>query len=185
MTHERIAGIAAALMLVGIVGCVRAGRIERVRTLEKVRARDSVARDLLDSGVVQSPTIKRLVAHLQTTSVIVLVGIVVLPAGDAGRTALIATTGSWRWIRVDLNPQPSIGILLAALGHELQHAVEIADEQSVVDTPTLEGFYQRIGFSSDRREPQPGHRSYETRAAIDTGRHVYLEVCGPTIHSCS
>jgi hypothetical protein len=62
---------------------------------------------------------------------------------------------------------------IAALGHELRHAVEVAEAPSVVDTASLGEEYRRIGFASHGVPPGSG---FESRAAIDAARQVWLEL---------
>src|SRR5262249_12706261 len=57
--------------------------------------------------------------------------------------------------------------LIAEMGHELQHAIEVADDPSVVDGPTLESAYKRWGF-----RPDPKATTYESERAIRSGRAV-------------
>ena len=55
---------------------------------------------------------------------------------------------------------------MATLGHELFHAVEIAETPSVVSAETLADLYSRIGRkTSDSR----GVRTFETEAAAAAG----------------
>jgi predicted DNA-binding transcriptional regulator YafY len=56
------------------------------------------------------------------------------------------------------------------LGHELQHAMEIAAAPDVRDTVTLRALYLRIGYE----RTNGGY--YETDAALEVGRQVSAEV---------
>jgi len=62
---------------------------------------------------------------------------------------------------------------IAALGHELRHAVEIADAPSVVDVASLGELYRRIGFASHGVRKGTG---FESRAAIESARRVWAEL---------
>jgi len=87
----------------------------------------------------------------------------------AGHITLMGTGGGRRYVRLSVNPRYDGRQRLAILGHELRHAVEIADAESVVDQPSLVSLYRRIGFRS-------GERSYESDAAIAAGRQVQDEL---------
>jgi hypothetical protein len=66
----------------------------------------------------------------------------------------------------------SIKDAVMLLGHELRHALELADAPDVRDAAALVSLYRRIGDSySD------GHR-YDTAAARETGRRVRSELVG-------
>ena len=60
---------------------------------------------------------------------------------------------------------------LATFGHELQHAVEIADARDVIDARTLAWHYQRIGFRASSRPD-----TFETEAARDAGLQIRREI---------
>jgi len=60
---------------------------------------------------------------------------------------------------------------MTMFGHELQHAVEIADAPEVVDVPSLVAFYRRVG-----QVMSSGGRTFETNAAVATERRVLLEL---------
>jgi hypothetical protein len=62
---------------------------------------------------------------------------------------------------------------MAALGHELFHATEIAAEPSIVDVRTLAAFYERIGTQTS---DSIGRRTFETQAAADAGRRARREL---------
>jgi hypothetical protein len=56
--------------------------------------------------------------------------------------------------------------MMATLGHELFHAIEIAEESSVVNAETLAAFYTRIGVKTG---DTGGLRTFETEAAAAAG----------------
>ena len=60
-------------------------------------------------------------------------------------------------------------VLGVLLGHELQHAIEVAQEAWVHDQATLTALYQRIGMHG-------GHHVYDTIAAQQVGRMVRREL---------
>ena len=60
---------------------------------------------------------------------------------------------------------------LAILGHELQHAAEIAEAAGVVDRESMASLYSKIGFrSADGRL-----NAFDSRRAIETGQQVGRE----------
>ena len=62
---------------------------------------------------------------------------------------------------------------IAALGHELQHAVEIAEAAAAVDQTSIRALYGTIGFATDDSE-----RRFESDAAQDAGNRVRRELSG-------
>jgi hypothetical protein len=61
---------------------------------------------------------------------------------------------------------------MATLGHELYHAMEIADEPSIMDARTLAAVYLRIGRRTDT---WGGRQTFETEAAADGGLRARRE----------
>ena len=62
---------------------------------------------------------------------------------------------------------------IATLGHELRHALEIADTPSVVDDASLAELYECTGFASRAMKPGAG---YDSALAVEAGREVWAEL---------
>ena len=67
-------------------------------------------------------------------------------ASSDGRLTFISAVGGYRYVHVRVARLAAADVQIALIGHELQHAVEIADAPDVVDRPSLAREYQRIGF---------------------------------------
>jgi hypothetical protein len=63
---------------------------------------------------------------------------------------------------------------IAILGHELRHAVEVADAPTIVDSRSLERAYQRFGYENPRAVV--AGRAFDTEAAVATGLRVWREM---------
>jgi hypothetical protein len=59
---------------------------------------------------------------------------------------------------------------IALIGHELRHAIEIAEAPDVFDQATMISLYERIGQRGS------GLHRYDTLAAQNSGRRVKLEL---------
>ena len=88
----------------------------------------------------------------------------------AGSVTWVTLAGRYRYIRVSWSPELSTSAAIATLGHELQHALEIANEPSIVSTETLEAFYRSNGISMRL------HNGWDTLAARDRGDVVRKEI---------
>jgi hypothetical protein len=107
-----------------------------------VRASDVRARSWIRSGASQSPTFRSLLARLSSSDLIVYVEIVDrIPGGAAGQLYFVTATASARYVRIELVADGSFGEMVALVGHELQHAMEIADAPRVRDRQTLATLY--------------------------------------------
>ncbi len=139
----------------------------------RTRAADDNAWQLLSTGLSASPTVRRLVAALEKTDVIVTVEVsLVLPPAMGDIRILSAAAGA-RHLRIRVTTCVATPDRLAVFGHELQHAVEIASVPEVRDAETLERLFERIGFRHWKRAVGGG---WETLAAIEAGDCVASEV---------
>lgn len=77
-----------------------------------------------------------------------------------------------RYVLVEIACGDSLHNQLAMLGHELRHAVEIADAAWIRTDADLAAHYRRIGMETAIADQQ----SFETLAAADTGRRVAREL---------
>jgi hypothetical protein len=128
--------------------------------------------DLIADGVRASPTLQRLVDRVEASDVIVYVMFDRSPAPSAAaHISLLAAVPGGRYLRISLDRRMAGAQRLSLLGHELQHAVEIAGAPWVTDHEGVASLYRSIGFRSDN-----GHDDcYDSQLAIDTGRQVQRE----------
>lgn len=137
----------------------------------RVRCLDREARSLIEAAIAVSPTIARLLTDLQATDLIVGIGTHVFQTkGLKGEARIIAATPVVRHVRITIGIPGAKSDLISVLGHELQHAMEIAAAPDVRDTVTLRALYLRIGYE----RTNGGY--YETDAALEVGRQVSAEV---------
>jgi hypothetical protein len=146
-----------------------------------VRYEDRFLGQLAEQGLARSATLRSLVAQLEHTQVIVFAAISRdMDGGVGGRVRFVGNgQDGWRFLRIELDDRRTKLEVLAMLGHELQHAVEIAGVCDVVDPDSMAALYDRIGFpSAGMRQNAGTSRDYETQAAIDTEKRVYSELFG-------
>jgi hypothetical protein len=143
-------------------------------TDRRVRAGDARIQMLMMEGVRRSATFASLIAALNATDVIVYIEPVRrLPPLLSGRMLLIPhSPGGPRYLRIQVMTQASGNDLIATIGHELQHALEVAAATDVQDQLGLERLYQQIGQAGIDK------RSYDTEAARTTGRKIRAELAG-------
>ena len=96
-----------------------------------------------------------------------------MPPPLAGRLTFMSSAGGWRYVLVRIACTLEGRGQIAMLGHELRHAVEIAEAESVVDELSLAVAYRQIGFASNA---MPTGAGFDSRAAIDAGRRVWDEL---------
>ena len=138
----------------------------------RVRTTDRQIQRLLAQGVRRSTTFADLMRALNESDVIVYIQLVdTLPSTLAGRLMLAADAHGQRYLRIQVRQSLSPNESIALMGHELRHALEVAQAADVRDARGLMALYQRIGDES-----LPGLHAYETDAAQDIGRQVRMEL---------
>lgn len=140
----------------------------------RVRASDGRTAAILLDGLSRSETVRLLVDEIERSDVIAYLEINWhLRRGLAGSLTWVAGTPSSRYVRISLSPDLTGDVTVATLAHELQHAVEIAREPSIVNSTTMAGYYAKNGLS------MTGHlNGWDTQAARQTGDEVRRELAG-------
>ena len=138
----------------------------------RVRSTDPHILELLHKGVARSKTFAELVTALNTTDVIVYIErSATLPKTLAGRLLLLPLAGNQRYLRIQVRGDLSPVELISLIGHELRHALELAENPTVRDQSAMLSLYQRIG------QPSTGAlHTYDTHAAQTAGRRVRMEL---------
>lgn len=138
-----------------------------------VRAVDKRVSNAIEDGLRRSDTFAHLVLALDRSDVIVYVETAPgLPSSLSGRMLIVAGSTGQRYLRIQIAAGPRGNELIALVGHELQHALEVAQAPEVRDERSLIALYQAIGHAG-----QGPHR-YDTMAAQHAGRQVRTELIG-------
>lgn len=138
-----------------------------------VRAVDKRMSDIIAEGMRRSGTFAQLVLALDRSDVIVYIETAhAMPATLSGRLLLAAGPNSQRYLRIQITANSYPNELIALVGHELRHAIEVAESPGVRDEASLIALYQRIGHNSQ------GRHHYDTIAAQDAGKQVKTELAG-------
>ena len=141
--------------------------------LFRVRPIDPWAREALERGLSRSPSFRALVATLEESDVIVHIETSgLLPAGISGQMRFATARGGYRYLRVAITSALSLDQRAAVLGHELRHALEVA-ESHVSNAEEMRVLYTAIGQAA------PGPKNtFETEAALEAGEQVWSELHG-------
>jgi len=132
------------------------------------------AADLLTRAAQRSVTVRAELQALEQTDVVVYLVDAMAREGSGVRASLafVAFAAGTRYVLVTidrwrLHPCEAI----AWLGHELQHALEIASAPEVKEAAQMARFYHRIGWEHQRDR-------FETDAARAAGHRVRDELTG-------
>ena len=133
-----------------------------------VRTIDPRVREWIDVGARESRTFNVLLNQLAASDVIVYIQLVDrIPGGGDGHLFFVTSTRTARYLRIELLGRGSRSQIISVLGHELQHAVEIASARWVKDNRAVSTLYRRVGDLSTR---------YESLDARMTGERVRYEL---------
>lgn len=142
----------------------------------RVRAADSRTAALLAQGLERSATIRAFVNELEQRDVIVYLEIQpALKKRLAGTLTWLSASQSHRYVRISINPELSTDLAISTMGHELQHALEVANAPDVVSEPTLERYYRTYG-----QENRAHINGWDTEAARVAGEDVRRELADRT-----
>jgi hypothetical protein len=141
-----------------------------------IRPVTAEARELFDELLARSPTAQQLADRLEESDVIVYVRHRWF-ATDAinGHIGLASSDPHHRYLIIELACRRTRLQQLETLGHEMRHAVEIADAASVTNPASLSELYRRIGHYVSGTG---GLEAFETNGAAETGRQVRSELAG-------
>lgn len=157
--------LVVSFLMCGVV-CLADGPV----SVGRVRALDPWAVESLRRVATRSPLARQLIHRLDRSNVIVhVVTDLGMPAHLAGTTRFVAQRAGYRYVRVTIDRQLLPDARAAILGHELQHALEIAVSDAA-DHDGVRRLYERIGKRVDGRE------HFETVAATLAGRRVWTEL---------
>jgi hypothetical protein len=135
-----------------------------------VRTTDHALRAMLRTGFEQSPTFAALMRRLEMSDVTVYIEEVPrLPSALEGRLVLLPPAHGFRYVRIQVARRGGPSDTIALLGHELRHAVEVAEALDVTTQAQLAGLYRRIGVTH-------GPDIFDTQEAQQTGRRVLKEL---------
>ena len=173
MTRARVFHASLALLLITCFACSIAEAAKPFAAFRRVRPLDPGVGDLLARGYAESATFRSLISVLERSDVIVHIEQVSAQGnGLAGATRFITRTGDTRYVRITIYGVWATDRLIALLGHELQHAVEIASAGWVVDQVTCLELFHEIG----RRTCTPDRLCFDTDAAVLAGVRVWREL---------
>jgi hypothetical protein len=139
----------------------------------RVRAQDPRITQVLQEGMSRSETFRALVNRIEASDVIVYVAVnPLLRSSLSGALTWMTRAGRYRYLRASISIEQTFDQTIASVAHELQHAIEVVEDESVVDEKSLTALYRRIGQPSQAAGPL----GWETIGAQRTGSQVRREL---------
>lgn len=170
MRHRSV--IFAVLAIVTVLLATTTAAAQSMPTIRRTRTSDSVVQQAIAEGYATSPTFRGLVDTIEASDVIVYIERQPIRSrGLVGMTRFVVRASNVRYVRIGLDWALLGREAIAILGHELQHAVEIAEAPWVVDRASVEQLFGAIGH------PAPAaFNRYDTEHAVVIGRRVWREL---------
>jgi hypothetical protein len=135
-----------------------------------IRPTESLGSLLLAEGAAQSATFRRLIQQVLQSDLIVYVDVrPELKGGARAKTRFLGASATQRFVSITLDGRNGRATLIALLGHELQHAVEIAAAPHVRSRDAMERHYELTGV-------RMGRQRYESHEAMAVERAVRREL---------
>lgn len=144
-----------ALVAANAVDPVRPLDHSAAATLAGARQRSAIVRQLLEALAGA-----RVIAHFEMSRQ--------LPSGIGGTTCFVASRGGYRYLRIAVSSALPANARVAMLGHELQHAVEIA-QSPAHDLAAMRQLWLDRGYTTNGLY-------FETQDALRVERAVRREL---------
>jgi hypothetical protein len=175
--HHRIviAGLARVASLLFLITLVTSApiRADPVPRQPRLRLTDPRLEHVVGHGRRQSPSFQALLDQLEATDVVVYVQCARLRTGVDGQLTFVTAAAGTRYVLVQIAWDLPFARKIAILGHELQHALEVARNPDVVSAETMAAAYRRFGFTRNRA----GKRvDFDSAAAIGAGMTIWREL---------
>jgi hypothetical protein len=134
-----------------------------------VRSTDVSVADLIERAARESPTFRSMMDAVRASK-----GIVYIQPGKCGhgvRSCLVdvVPAGARRILRAKVDVKKRDAELMASIGHELRHALEVLSDPSIKSSNAMFHYYHRTATMG-------AGRTFETRAAIQAGDAVGREI---------
>ncbi len=110
-----------------------------------------------------------LLSALEQSDLVVIVQVTLMDDALRGDVRLLAATDSCRYLLLRVHNAISPTAQMESLGHELQHALEVAGASDVRDQAGLVRLLERIGVKT-------GRGTFETDAAVRVSRRIHNEI---------
>jgi hypothetical protein len=124
----------------------------------------------LAQGLARSKTIRALVDRLVRSDVITYLAFEPRRSDPCAHIRFVGASGAFRYVRIVLPDHLTTRQTVVLLGHELQHAVEVAEHERIRDAASFDEFYRMLGLY------RAASARADSQAARDAGDRVRLEL---------
>ena len=175
MPALRIDLVRAVAILAALTGPTAAAYADEAPLIARVRSNDAAIRELVARARTNSATLNRLVEAVNATD-----GIVYIEPGRCQQPGIrsclmlsVTQSGPHRLLRIVVDTRRASQDLAGAIGHELQHALEVLHDRTVTSSSAMFFFYKTHG--------RMVKGIFETDSAIEAGSAVRAELKRPRV----
>ncbi len=144
----------------------------------RIRPQDARLVAVLRQGAERSETFRALVDRIEASNVFVYLALSpVMKSSLAGKLNWMTRSGEYRYLRATINTEQNPDQMIATVAHELQHVVEVIEDEQVSDQRSLQELYKRIG----RPSISGVATGWETEAAQQIGVRVRRELVAAAV----
>jgi hypothetical protein len=162
----------ALLLCVFVSSSAFAANLTEPLSQARIRPQDPRLVTLLRDGMARSATLRSLVNRIEASNLIVYIALSpIMKTSLAGKLTWMTRSGDYRYVRATINTEQNMDQMIATLAHELHHAVEVLEDENVLDQRSMQELYKRIG-----RPSVSATAGWETIAAQETGYRVRREL---------
>ena len=141
-----------------------------------IRVEDERLTRLLDYGKQRSVSLQELVVRLESSDVVVYLRCDrQLRSELSGRLSYVGTSAGLRYVLVRVGYIGDRLRQIALVGHELRHAVEVAEMPEIVDRASFQTAYERIGYVNQYASVR-GILAFESDQALQAGDRILREL---------
>jgi hypothetical protein len=158
--------------LVIVITVVTPGPVPAEPPPPRLRLTDPCLQPIVQEGRAHSPSFRALLERVERTDVVVYVECTQLPSHLDGQLMFLTKAAGIRYVLVRIAWDRPLIRKVAILGHELQHALEVAANPDISSSETMAAAYERFGFARRTTE----RTDFDTVAAIITGQRVWREL---------
>ena len=145
-------------------------RLDSTSLITRVRSEEPRIAAAIVHAINDSPTFRSMVETIQGTDGIVYVREGVCRFRLRACLAGVHNAPPVRFVYIKIDTRRAVGCeLMASLGHELHHTLEVLENPSIVDNDTLAHFYMHAG-------PTGENDRFETESAVRAGLLVEREL---------
>jgi len=143
-----------------------------------IRTNVSFVDELLKAGIARSPTFATQADELASSDLVVFIEPMFQMRADlSAYLVFMSATRACRFVLIRYNVRLSDSRAIAIIGHELRHAIEVAQHPEVVDNASLGVMYKRYG-----RQIR-GAEVYDSVEAVTAGHVILEELLNPAVNA--